>query len=107
MDKEQFLFYITGLNQCYWVMGSLLGGVLGSLITFEMTGLDFALTALFVVIFVNQWLETKEHSPALIGIMVSAVSVFVFGADQFIIPAMLLILVVLTLMRKKIGRALQ
>lgn len=100
IDPGWFMFFVTMLNQCYWVLGATLGGILGSFITFNTVSLDFVMTALFVVIFLDQWLSTKEHIPALVGLGASALCLIVFGADGFIIPAMLLILLSLTFLRK-------
>lgn len=101
LDKEKVYLWVTLLDHSYWVLGSLLGVMLGSMITFNTKGLDFALTALFVVIFVDQWKSQKEHRPAFIGLLASALCVIVFGADSFIIPAMILILAILTWDYKK------
>lgn len=95
MDRDKVFFWISFLDQCYWVGGTLLGALLGSLLTFDTTGMDFALTALFVVIFVGQWEEKKGHSSALLGLGATLVCLLIFGADQFIIPAMAVILAVL------------
>ena len=98
-------FLITLFDQCYWVLGTLLGCAAGRLIPFSSRGLDFALTALFVVIFTNQWMEQKDHSPAVTGVLLSCVCLWIFGKDAFIIPAMAAILAVLILqyygLRKK------
>lgn len=88
MSKTAVYLWISALDQLYWVAGSVLGSLAGSLITFNTEGLDFALTALFVVIFTDQWLSQKDHRPALIGLLVSAACLALFGADAFIIPAM-------------------
>ncbi|MFR5601539.1 MAG: AzlC family ABC transporter permease [Lachnospiraceae bacterium] len=105
LDRDLVYFWITLLDQCYWVLGSLLGAVLGSMIAFDTTGLDFALTALFVVIFVDQWKSQKDHNPALLGLGASVLSLVIFGADGFIIPSMVLILGVLALgYQKEKGR---
>lgn len=95
MSEDKLFFLITFFNQCYWVLGTLLGCVAGSLITFNSTGLDFALTALFVVIFTGQWMEQKNHTPALTGVLASLVCLRIFGPDTFIIPSMVLIMLVL------------
>lgn len=95
-DKDWVYLWIALLDQCYWVAGSVLGSVLGGMIGFNTKGLDFALTALFVVIFVDQWSSQKDHRPALIGVAASAACVAIWGAGAFIIPAMLLILAILT-----------
>lgn len=96
LEKDQVYLWISLLDQCYWVLGSVLGCLIGNLLTFDTTGLDFALTALFVVIFTDQWKSQKNHRPALVGLIGSWICVAVFGADAFIIPAMVLILAVLT-----------
>ncbi len=92
MSKGAVYFWISLLDQLYWVTGSIIGSLAGSMITFNTQGLDFALTALFVVIFTDQWLSRKDHRPALIGLVVSAASLVIFGQDSFIIPAMVGIL---------------
>ena len=100
IDKSWFMFFVTLLNQLYWVSGASLGGIFGSLIHFNTEGLDFVMTAMFVVIFLEQWLKEKNHISALAGLGVSFVCLFVFGAENFMIPAMLAILGVLTLLRR-------
>lgn len=96
-----FMFFITLLNHSYWVFGSTLGGLLGSMISFNTKGLDFALTALFIVIFVGQWKTHKNHKPAVIGVLCSVICLVVFGQNNFIIPSMISILIVLTIPRKE------
>ncbi|MGK0701096.1 AzlC family ABC transporter permease [Priestia flexa] len=105
IDKGWFFFFITLLNHCYWVLGSALGSIFGSFITFSTEGIEFVMTALFVVIFMEQWKKGKQYHSALIGIGFSSVSLFVFGPNSFIIPAMILILAVLTLIRKPVQKA--
>ena len=102
VDKGWFMFFVTLLNQFYWFMGSTLGGILGEFIHINTKGLDFVMTALFVVIFLDQWLSSKERRPAIVGIVTTALCLMIFGADNFIIPAMLFIVVVLTLFRNKL-----
>ncbi len=101
IDKGWFMFFVTLLNQIYWVSGSTLGGVLGSVIHFNTKGLDFVMTAMFVVIFMEQWLKEEKHTSALFGLGVSLLCLLIFGADNFIIPSMLAILGVLTVLRPK------
>ena len=101
VSKNWFMFFTTLLNQCYWVGGSLIGSVLGSVISFNTKGLDFVLTALFIVIFVGQWQETKNHVPAITGIVVTVVCRVFFGSGAFLIPAMIGILSCLLLMKQK------
>jgi len=100
VTKEWFMFFITLLNQIYWVTGSLLGSVLGAIFTFNSKGIDFVMTALFLVIFINQWKEQKNHIPAIIGVGASVLSLMIFGQANFIIPAMLLIVSSLTFCRR-------
>ncbi|WP_312643552.1 AzlC family ABC transporter permease [Hydrogenoanaerobacterium sp.] len=102
VDRNWFMFFVTLLDHGYWVLGSALGGALGPMISFDTKGLDFVLTALFVVIFINQWKSSKKHTPAVIGVVCSAICLVLFGQSHFMIPAMLSILAVLTLFRKKI-----
>ena len=99
VDQGWFMFFVTLLNQLYWVSGSTLGGLFGSLIHFNTEGLDFVMTAMFVVIFLEQWLKDQQHTSALLGLGLSAVCLLVFGAEDFVIPAMAAILGVLTLLR--------
>lgn len=98
-SRHSYYFWLSLFNQCYWVTGSVLGGVLGSVITFNTKGIDFSLTALFVTVFVEQWLSTKDHSSAIIGVVSSVLCLVIFGAESFLIPAMILITVSLTAFR--------
>ena len=102
VDKGWFYFFISFLNYSYWALGSVLGGLLGNFITFNTEGLDFSLTALFVVIFLDQWKERKNRVPALLGVGAASISLVIFGPSDFIIPAMILILASLTLLRRKL-----
>jgi len=102
VDKGWFMFFVTLLNHCYWVFGAALGGIFGSFLHFNTEGLEFVMTAMFVVIFMEQWLKEKNHVSALMGIGLSLLCLIAFGADNFIIPAMLAIFVSLTLMRGKL-----
>lgn len=102
VDKNLFLFFITFLNYSYWIIGSIFGSLLSSILKFNTKGLDFVLTALFVVIFTSQWKSQNNHKPAIIGVLSSVVSIFLFGKKQFIIPAMLIIILLLIIFRKKI-----
>lgn len=105
VDKGWFMFFVTLLNQLYWVAGTAVGAVLGSLITFDLDGLEFVMTAMFVVIFLDQWLKEKKHYTGVIGVASAAVCLLIFGADSFMIPTMLCILVLLTVFRKPIEKA--
>ena len=99
VDRHWFYFFITLLDHGYWVLGSALGGLLGSMVSFNTKGLDFVLTAFFVTIFVGQWKAQKSRKSAVIGVICSVVCLIIFGGDHFIIPSMVAILVVLTLSR--------
>lgn len=92
MPEEKAYFWLTFLDQCYWVLGTLIGAVAGSVITFNTAGLDFALTALFIVIFTDQWMSQKKHGPAVAGVACSVLCLNLFGQEAFIIPAMIAIL---------------
>ena len=105
VDKGQFMFFVTLLNHFYWVLGATLGGIFGSFISFDIKGLEFVMTALFVVIFLEQWLKEKKHYTALIGVLTSAICLIIFGADSFLIPTLLCILCLLTVFRKPIEKA--
>lgn len=100
-DRHLYYFFASFFNQIYWVAGSVIGSALGSLITFNVEGIDFALTALFVTIFVEQWLDTRDHRPALTGLASSIACLIVFGADKFLIPAMVCITAALAIMRRR------
>ncbi len=95
VDEGKFLFALASLNQSYWIVGSMIGALAGSLIPFNSKGIDFAMTALFIVIFVEQWLEKKNRFPAVIGVLASVICLFVFGKDSFILPSMIIIMIVL------------
>lgn len=101
ISPKHFYLWVTLLDQCYWVLGTLLGAAAGSLITFNTKGLDFALTALFVVIFTEQWMSVKDHKPAAAGVLCSVLCLLLFGPDAFIIPAMLVILFVVSMGYRK------
>lgn len=102
VDDEKFLLAITLLNQSYWIIGSAIGGIAGTVIPFDSTGIDFAMTALFVVIFLEQWFQKKNRIPAVIGTVVSFICLQIFGADHFVLPSMLIIIGVLFMSRKKL-----
>ena len=98
-----YYFLVTVLNQSYWVLGTVMGSLLGQVIPFSTEGIDFSLTALFLTVFVEQWKSTRDHIPAIIGVAASVFSLAVFGADDFLIPAMVLITLLLTAYRKTKG----
>ena len=100
-DKNWFYFLTSALNQSYWVLGTILGVILGEVITLNTAGIEFILVAMFVAIFTEQWLSTDEHRPAMIGLGCSLSALVIFGADQFMIPAMLLIIGSLLLLKPR------
>ena len=104
MDRGRFMLAVTLLDHLYWVTGATLGGLLGGLIQFDTHGLEFVMTAMFVVIFLENWLKEKRHLPALIGMVASVASLMIFGADSFLIPAMVGILLLLTLCRRPLEK---
>lgn len=99
-DAPRYYFLVSLFDQCYWVAGSAIGSLLGAVLPFSTEGIDFSLTALFVTVFVEQWRSTGDHLPAIIGVCTSLVCLAVFGADNFLIPAMILITLALTACRK-------
>lgn len=104
IDRGWFMFFVTLLNHLYWFSGATLGGLFGSLIHFNTEGLDFVMTAMFVVIFMEQWLKERRHESSLIGLFISLACLALFGADHFIIPSMLAILALLTFLRKPLEK---
>ena len=98
------MFFVTLLNQLYWVSGATLGGIFGSLIQFNTEGLEFVMVAMFVVIFLEQFLKEKRHESAYVGLGLSLLCLVAFGRENFIIPAMLAILGVLTLLRRPLEK---
>lgn len=104
IDKGWFMFFVTLLNHLYWVFGATMGGIFGSLITIKLEGLDFVMTAMFVVIFLEQWLKEKNHTSSLLGLGLSLICLLAFGADNFMIPSMLAIFIVLTLSKNRLEK---
>lgn len=102
VDRGWFYFFVTLLNQLYWVSGATIGRLLGSLIHFDTTGLDFVMTAMFVVIFMEQWMKEQRHFSELIGFAAAVGCLLLFGADSFLIPTMVCILAALSFLRKPI-----
>ena len=101
-DRVKYYFYICLLDHCYWIFGASLGAFLGSMLNFDSKGMDFVLTALFVTIFMDQWEQNRDHLPAMLGLGLSIIALTIFGPDSFLIPAMVLILLALLLLKKRI-----
>lgn len=104
VERREFYFWISLLDYSYWIAGTALGGLVGNFITFDTTGLDFALTALFVVLFLEQWKKRANRPAGVLGIVCAAVALAAFGADNLVIPAMALILVLLLVLRPRLDR---
>ena len=99
VDRKKYYFWVSLLDQFYWVVGCVAGALLGSVLPFDTTGIDFSMTALFLVVMVEQWRSTRDHTPALVGLGVSLVCLLIFGSSNFLIPSMIGITVALTLLR--------
>jgi len=107
VDRRGYFFLVSLLDQLYWVAGSAAGALVGSLLPFDSTGIDFSMTALFLVVMTEQWRASRDHTPALVGLGVSLACLVVFGADNFLIPAMIGITLALTLLRGRLQRSAQ
>lgn len=99
VDRKKYYFWVSLLDQFYWVVGCVAGALLGSVLPFDTTGIDFSMTALFLVVMVEQWRSTCDHTPALVGLGVSLVCLLIFGSSNFLIPSMIGITAALTLLR--------
>jgi 4-azaleucine resistance transporter AzlC len=104
IDRGWFMFFVTLLNHFYWVSGATIGGLVGSLIHFNTDGISFVMTSMFVVIFMEQWMKEKHHISAYIGLGAAALCLLVFGADSFMIPTMIMIIVLLAAFRKPLEK---
>ena len=104
VDRGWFMFFTTVLNQLYWVAGATLGALLGYVIRFNSEGIEFVMTALFVVLFLEQWDKTKDHRPALVGLGCSLVCLLVLGSEHFLLPAMALILSCFFVLRRRMSQ---
>ena len=103
VSRHKYYFFLSLFNQCYWVMGCVLGAALGNILPFSSDGIDFSMTALFVVVFINQWTSSKKnHTSAIIGIAGSLICLLIFGADNFVIPAMIVMVAALCIARPKL-----
>ncbi len=95
VDEGKAMFLIALFNHLYWIMGGVIGALLGQFLPIDFTGIDFSMTALFVVLFIEQWLDFKSHIPALTGLFVSLVFLILLGPDNFILPSLLITVTVL------------
>lgn len=99
-DADLYRFLVSLFDHSYWVIGSVVGNLLGMVIPFSTKGIEFAMTALFISSFTQQWLETKDHVPAITGLVSTLLCLIIFGSEKFLIPSMLVITLVLTLLQK-------
>ena len=102
VNLSGYRLLVTLFDQSAWIAGSVLGGWIGTLLTFDSTGIDFAMTALFTTVFLQQWIDSKCHIPAVTGVLATLACRLIFGPDLFLIPAMIIIILTMTVMRKKI-----
>ena len=101
MSEKNVSLWISLMDHLYWIAGSVLGGMIGQFIKFDTTGIDFSMTALFVVIVINQWLDNKEHRPALIGAVLGSLCLILFGPDKFMLPALTFTALILLGVKKR------
>ena len=106
IDEKKAMFLIALFDQLYWGAGSVLGAALGQVLPFDMTGIDFAMTALFVTIFVDQWREAKSHLPAIVGLCSAAVCLLIFGGSNFILPSLIITVGILMALRGRLETSL-
>ena len=104
VNAHIYYLLVSAFNQAYWVIGSIIGSLIGSVIPFDTAGIDFAMTALFITVFLDQWKNTKQHSPAIIGVCIAVLCLLLFGQEHFLIPTLLAITAALTLLRKKLEK---
>lgn len=102
-NRKDYYLLVSLFNHCYWVIGSVLGAIVGSLVKFNSEGIDFALTALFLTVFLEQWITAKKHTPALIGVAASVFCLVIFGRENFLVPTMLIIALLLCLYKEESG----
>ena len=104
LSDKSYFFAVTLMNHLYWILGSVIGSVAGSIIPFDLTGIDFAMTALFAVLVVEQWKTNKNHIPAISGFVITVAALYIFGADNFLIPALIVMSVALLFMKGTLSR---
>lgn len=102
-ERRKVMLPLAIMCQCYWCIGAVLGGLVGQLIPFSTEGIDFCMTALFTVIFVDQWEKAKSHVPAIVGLVVSLVCLFIFGAQYFLLPSLIIVSTILVIYNGSVG----
>ena len=100
LNKEDYYFYLSLFNHCYWITGCVLGSILGDVLPFDFRGIEFSMTVLFIVIVIDQWEKNKDHTPVVLSFIASIACLIYFGRDNFLIPSMALIIVILFIVRK-------
>ena len=100
LNKEDYYFYLSLFNHCYWITGCVLGSILGDVLPFDFRGIEFSMTVLFIVIVIDQWEKNKDHTPVALSFIASIACLIYFGRDNFLIPSMALIIVILFIVRK-------
>lgn len=90
-DSRDIMFRVALLSRCYWMIGAVLGGIIGQLIPFDLEGIDFCMTALFVIIFIDRWEKSNNHFPAIAGIIVSVICLIIFGETLFMLPSLIIV----------------
>jgi 4-azaleucine resistance transporter AzlC len=100
-NRKDIMFWVAFFSRCYWMTGAVIGGVIGQLIPFELEGIDFCMTALFVIIFIDQWEKNKNHLPAILGLAVAGICLMIFGQRNFMLAALLAVSGILLFLREK------
>lgn len=100
LNKEDYYFYLSLFNHCYWITGCVLGSILDDVLPFDFRGIEFSMTVLFIVIVIDQWEKNKDHTPVILSFIASIACLIYFGRDNFLIPSMALIIVILFIVRK-------
>jgi 4-azaleucine resistance transporter AzlC len=101
MNRKDIMFWVAFFSRCYWMTGAIIGGVIGQLIPFELEGIDFCMTALFVIIFIDQWEKNKNHLPAILGLAVAIICLMIFGKRNFILAALVAVSGILLFLHQK------
>lgn len=104
IDRKKYYLYISVLNYLYWIIGSLGGNLIGSTFSFNTVGIEFSMTALFLVVFIEQWENQKNHLPAILGLITSILCLYFFGKDNFLIPSMLIIPILLIIFKNSLNK---
>lgn len=107
IDRGWYLFFVSFYLHMYWAIGAGIGNVFGNIIPFDLKGIEFAMTALFLVIFAENWAQEKSHESSLLGLAIAAISLIVFGHDYFLLPTLIGIWTVLTFRRPKLASRLE